>query len=308
LCAGHLEKAVADMARHRRGRVLMVTGFCILTDDGPLAETDGPPGTIYLTSRLRQAGCEVVVATDRYAAPLLRAGFDAAEMRAPLLIEFPVGADSSEAREMVTTYRANFVTSENYSHLIAIERVGPSYHAEHFGAEEREEFLSVVEVKHHDVCHNMRGVSLDRYTAPLHLLFEIPRLGFGPPPPQSIGIVDGGNEIGCGSIPWPVLRQAIKQGPAERTACRVATDSTIIAGVSNWGAYAVGAAVASECGESEAVESWTSRRLGAVIEAVVREAGAVDGVTKRREPTVDGLPLDTELGMLDEIHAIVRGR
>jgi hypothetical protein len=40
---------------------------------------------------------------------------------------------------------------------------------------------------------------------------------------------------------------------------------------------------------------------------MARDAGAVDGVTKRREATVDGLPLETELGMLDEIHAIVRG-
>jgi hypothetical protein len=132
-------------------------------------------------------------------------------------------------------------------------------------------------------------------------------MGWGPPLPETIGIVDGGNEIGCGNIPWSVLRQAIKQGPAERTACCVPTDATIIAGVSNWGAYALGAAVAATTGDGNAVAAWTPDRLRAVIERMVHEAGAVDGVTKVRQATVDGLPLDVELGMLDEIHSLVRG-
>jgi hypothetical protein len=159
LCAGHLNKAATDLGRRRRGRVLIATGFCILTEEGPRAETDGPPGAIYLTDRLRSAGFEVVVATDRYAAPLLHAGFDAAKLRPPLVLEFPVGADSAEVRETVAAYRGEFVKSEHFSHLIAIERVGPSYDSERIDAGAREEFLSLVEPNERGVCHNMRGVS-----------------------------------------------------------------------------------------------------------------------------------------------------
>jgi D-glutamate cyclase len=307
LCAHHLEQAATDLGRRRRGRVLITTGFCILTDDGPIAETDGPPGAIYLTDQLRQAGFEVVLATDRYGAPLLHAGFEAAKLTPPLLLDFPIGADSSEARDAVAAFRTEFVASERFSHLIAIERAGPSYDSDSIVAEEREKFHSIVGPECRGVCHNMRGVSLDRYTAPLHLLFEDTGFAFGPPGPTSIGIVDGGNEIGCGAVPWSVLRAAIKQGPGERTACRIATNATIIAGVSNWGGYGLGATVASVAGGAEAVDRWTADRMRTVIEQMVREAGAVDGVTKRREATVDGLPLDVELGMLDEIHAIVRG-
>jgi D-glutamate cyclase len=309
LCAGELEESALDLAKNRGSgwRVVLVTGFCILTDDGPAAETDGPPGTIYLTDRLTRAGYDVVVATDCYATPLLRAGFDAANMTPPTMLEFPIGADTAEAQDAAATFRQELIGSRRFSHRIAIERVGPSYDEHSIIDELRDEFSALVEPESRGVCHNMRGLSLDRYTAPLHLLFEETSFGFGSPPPNSIGIVDGGNEIGCGRIPWSVLRRAIKQGPAERTACRISTGSTIIAGVSNWGGYALGASVASLRGGAAAVETWTPDRMRTVIEAMVNEAGAVDGVTKRREATVDGLPLETELGMLDEIHAIVRG-
>jgi D-glutamate cyclase len=311
LCARHLEKSAKDLLRDEKSdrRVLIATGFCILTDDGPAAETDGPPGAIYLVDRLRQARIDVVVATDRYAMPLLRAGFEAAGLTPPLLLEFPVGADRREAEEAAYSFRRQILFERPFTDLIAIERVGPSYDSDRLFGDELEAFLSVVGEEHRGVCHNMRGVSLDRYTAPLHILFEDPpgMFRFGRHPPPSIGIVDGGNEIGCGRIPWSVLRQAIKQGPAERTACCVETDATIVAGVSNWGAYGLAAALAAMTGGRDAVETWTADRLRSVIEAMVREAGAVDGVTKRREATVDGLPLEVELGMLDEIHAIAGG-
>jgi hypothetical protein len=147
-----------------------------------------------------------------------------------------------------------------------------------------------------DVCHNMRGISIDAHTEPLNRLFEtdVP----------TIGIVDGGNEIGCGRIPWDVLRRAVAHGSGEKIACRVATDHTIIAGVSNWGAYALGAAVAALRGQQAAVAAWTAEKQRALIEEMVARGGAVDGLTKRREPTVDGLSLDDYLAVFNEIRTI----
>ena len=49
----------------------------------------------------------------------------------------------------------------------------------------------------------------------------------------TIGIGDGGNEIGMGSIPWEILRSAITVGPAALVPCRTATDFTLLAGVSD---------------------------------------------------------------------------
>jgi hypothetical protein len=57
----------------------------------------------------------------------------------------------------------------------------------------------------------------------------------------TIGIGDGGNEIGMGKLPWETIRRNVPQGGL--VACRVPTDYLIVCGVSNWGAYALGAGV-----------------------------------------------------------------
>ena len=98
-----------------------------------------------------------------------------------------------------------------------------------------------------------------------------------------------------GRLPWEYLCQAILQGPAERIACRVATDWTLIAGVSNWGGYALALAVSALRGMPRAAAEWNCEGQRNLITAMIRDAGAVDGVTKLREASVDGLPLETYL-------------
>src|SRR5437868_2848656 len=72
LLSGALESAARELAQHGR-RVLIVTGFAIVTPDGVAAETDGPPGAIYLAAMLRAAEIDAVPASDCYGASLLRA-------------------------------------------------------------------------------------------------------------------------------------------------------------------------------------------------------------------------------------------
>ena len=55
----------------------------------------------------------------------------------------------------------------------------------------------------------------------------------------TIGIGDGGNEIGMGKIPHETIVKNIPNG--DLIHCRVPTDHLIVAGVSNWGAYALAA-------------------------------------------------------------------
>ena len=50
----------------------------------------------------------------------------------------------------------------------------------------------------------------------------------------TIGIGDGGNEIGMGKIPHETIVKNIPNG--DLIHCRVPTDHLIVAGVSNWGA------------------------------------------------------------------------
>lgn len=196
---------------------------------------------------------------------------------------------------------------ERLSHLVAIERVGPSHTLESLAAQAgngpaaRARFEAEVPLEHRDACHNMRGVVIDDYTAPAHRLFEAASAAGAI---TTIGIGDGGNEIGMGALPWETLREALKGEHAGRIICRIATDFLILAGVSNWGAYALACAVAGLGGRADLIADWNERSQRELIECLVRDGGAVDGVTRRREPTVDGLPLETYLAVFEQIRHI----
>jgi hypothetical protein len=152
-------------------------------------------------------------------------------------------------------------------------------------------FLADVAPEHHDRCHNMRGVCIDAHTAPLHRLFEqLPNIH---PAARTIGVGDGGNEIGMGAIPWTDLRRRLSGDHAGRVPCRIACDFNIVAGTSNWGAMALAAAVCLLRNRLDVLQPWTQERHHEWLEHLVTNGPAVDGVTGRREATVDGLPFLT---------------
>src|SRR5207244_9701718 len=98
-----------------------------------------------------------------------------------------------------------------------------------------------------------------------------------PRPLPTVGIGDGGNEIGMGKIPWPVIRRNIPNGGL--VACWVSTDHLIVCGVSNWGAYGLGAGVRLLRGESGETDLFDPDREEALLEIVVERGRLVDGVS-----------------------------
>jgi len=101
---------------------------------------------------------------------------------------------------------------------------------------------------------------------------------------STIGIGDGGNEVGMGnfyeelSVMLPDYRECLSV---------VKTDIAIPVDVSNWGSYALVAALSDVWGVWRGHRGEDER---AMTEAIVR-SGAVDGVSGKAELTVDGLPL-----------------
>lgn len=289
LDAGGLQRAVESLSREARS-VGIVTGFCIATADPPAAETDGPPGALMLARVLRCLGVEVTLLSDSYGLPLLATGCQRWGLPTSLLVEIPFENDDPQSIERRSNAREHSPRTlawidellggpaRDWTHLIAIERAGPSHTHEAVPVDER------------DVCHNMRGVNITAHTAKAHLLFEVIReRGLSI---TTVGIGDGGNEIGLGCVPWHVLTEAIRVGPGALTACRVPTEHLILAGVSNWGGYALAAALAAVRGQSAVCREITVDDLRELIVALVKDAGAVDGVTRQREASVDGLGLD----------------
>jgi Domain of unknown function (DUF4392) len=250
----------AARALRRAQRVLIVTGFAVEPD---MPETDGPPGAAVLGRALRRLGARVRYVTDIANVPLVEAALKTLDEPSDVLV-FPGGADGAQ----------RLLQAEKPTHLVAIERPGRNRDGDYL---------------------NMRGVSVAAWNAPLDELF----LQRGKPRPITIGIGDGGNEIGMGSA---LRRIARLDALRAHIATVVRADHLVVAGVSNWGGYGVVAALGRLTGLDLLHSPEIERRL---IEACVA-VGACDGVTRRREPTVDSLGADTHAAIVDLLRLAAR--
>ena len=120
---------------------------------------------------------------------------------------------------------------------------------------------------------NMRGEDISAFTTPLDELFLAG-------PWQRIAIGDGGNEIGMGSLPASLIGAHVAHG--ETIACATPADHLIVAGVSNWGAYAlIGAlAVLRDDWRATLIACLDADARRAILQAMVNDGPAVDGVTR----------------------------
>ena len=195
------------------------------------------------------------------------------------------------------------------THLVAIERPGPSHtpdslaRARRSGPVPGEQFEREVPTADQNRCHNMRGERIDRWVGRTEQLFAwIDRQQAAI---TTIGIGDGGNELGMGSIAWEVLAPAVATPPAGRIACRVACDHLLLAGVSDWGAYGLALATAVLRGAGAKAAAWDAASQAALIRLLVDRAGAVDGVTGQHTATVDGLGLEVYLAPLVRLREVL---
>ncbi len=130
----------------------------------------------------------------------------------------------------------------------------------------------------------------------------------GRAPITTIGIGDGGNELGMGAIPWEVLVDTLGGDVAGRIVCRAAVDHLLLAGVSDWGAYALALSTAVLRGARSEAAAWTAAGQAALIRRLVDRAGTVDGVSGQSTATVDSLELDVYLAPLVEMRGAWIGR
>ncbi|HZZ81301.1 MAG TPA: glutamate cyclase domain-containing protein [Gemmataceae bacterium] len=278
--------ACRSLAGHAAPVLAVVTGFYIPTATPPAGETDGPLGAVHLARALTPLGIRVVLITDDFCERALNAGLGECGLRKQVpvvVLPTPVQAKTMSAAQ----YR-QFVTERvpPLTHLLAIERVGPSHGCD------------AIPVEHRDRCHTMRGLDITDLMSPSHLLFES-----APGDLITIGIGDGGNEIGMGKIPRDVIERNIARGGL--IACRIPTDHLIVCGVSNWGAYALAAGVHGLRGKPlDPVLCDPALELQ-ILEVMVEEGELVDGVLGKPSATVDGLTWQDYAGVLERIGQLV---
>ncbi|HEV3257038.1 MAG TPA: glutamate cyclase domain-containing protein [Gemmataceae bacterium] len=271
----------------------IVTGFFIPHGQPPTGETDGPLGALFLARALVPLGIKVVLVTDGFCERALEAGLAVCGLRKAVPLVVLPTYDRAGSLSLTEYWQAFAGRAGPLSHLIALERVGPSHTPESLraqpGAAEAvvEQFRAEVPPEHHDRCHTMRGRDITTSMSPAHRLFEL--AGRQQPAVVTIGIGDGGNEIGMGKIPWDVIRRNIPGGGL--VACRVATDSLIVCGVSNWGAYGLATGVRLLRGQAGG-DLFEPERERELLQAMVEGGPLVDGVTGRATVSVDGLEFE----------------
>lgn len=300
LCPGHLAGAAADLAANGQ-RVAIISGFFIPAANPPAAETDGPPGAALLAAALASIGITVQLLTDQRCRQAMEVA--AEQMNVSRSTVIVPGSSSAEIDHWFE--EAASQSTPPLTHVIAIERVGPSHTRESIlqnDPDHLDDFEQSVPESDRGRCYNMRGHCLDEYTSPLHRLFELAGESGSA---KTIGIGDGGNEIGMGSIPWHELRCRLNNESAARIPCRIQTNWTIVAGVSNWGGMALAAATLLLGNCQNNLTSWTSQQQQQALERLVQHGPAVDGITKLPEATVDGLPFLTYIQPWEGIRRVI---
>ncbi len=241
---------------HKADVVVLATGFP--TYPWFIGEQDGPVGTATLARALVLAvGARPVIVTDPVNVDLCAAAVRGAGLntRSPedalrlpttaAVVPYPLVWDEAEARaeEMLETLHP--------AALVAVERPGANEHGQY---------------------HSSGGKSVTDHSAKIDALFERARTrGI-----LTIGIGDGGNELGCAAIRDTVLR-VVPHGRRCTCPCggtvvpTVRTDLLVTGAISNWGAYGVEAAMALLLGRPEVMHA---REVDARAHALCAAAGA----------------------------------
>ncbi|MDP4266574.1 MAG: DUF4392 domain-containing protein [Bacteroidota bacterium] len=132
---------------------------------------------------------------------------------------------------------------------------------------------------------NMREVDISNKTAPLDIFFMEANC-------LTIGIGDGGNEIGMGN-----LYNLIKEKLSDIEPSVIACDFLIISTTSNWGAYGLISQL-SELANKDLLPVFVTVKnyLNYLI-----ELGSVDGLSGKNEPLVDGFDIETDYSIVEQL-------
>jgi len=289
-------------AEHLRSRVrpgdvvLLATGW----PDRPwvsesVFETDGPPGAAALGRGLNLAlGAVPVLLIEQELVPrtervLRGAGLVALspeEAKRAAKSEHPIhaGAMVSWPAGLEEARRASgqILKSLNPAALVAIEKGG-------MNAKGR--------------IHTRRGLDVTGPIAKVDPLVDAAReAGVA-----TVGIGDGGNEIGMGNIRTAV-RERIPFGEVCGCPCgggiapETLVDVLVVAAVSNWGAYGVEACLAFLEDRPAAMHDGTLETLALQAAA---DAGLMDGITGHVEPSADGLRAEVHAAIVSLLRSLV---
>ena len=243
------------------GEVFIISGFPVQFAGGK-GETDGPVGTANLAAVLEQIGKRVTVITDEASCAAMLA---ACSLYAPSAEVLCVPKNGAQA------FCYGLLKHRRPTHVIAIERPGRGQDG-HF--------------------HNFRGDYIDELLADTDLLLYDKST-------VTIGIGDGGNELGMGGF-RSMIEERVSHG--DLICADAGADFTLTAGVSNWWGWGIRAVLSAVTGHDLMP---TDEQENKLLRAVVSN-GCVDGVTGEAVLTVDHLSQEENLRVLRELRQALR--
>ncbi|NBY02780.1 MAG: DUF4392 domain-containing protein [Planctomycetes bacterium] len=289
---GDFEAACASLAKGT-GTVIF-TGFYIPTATPPAPETDGPPGALLIARTLASLGRKVAITCEKNCMSAFEAGLQNLGLSDKIqLIESPLDSHADYAQSFFSKLKQKI---GDISHFIAIEKCGPSHLLQSIPGQNISAFLNATDDSSRGKILTMSGKDITPFTAPVHHCFDpnfciannITRIGIG----------DGGNEIGMGNIPWHVIAANINNG--SKIACATTVDHLIVAGVSNWGGYALGSGLLLNVG-LPALSSLDPETEWKILEIMVQQGGLVDGRLGERIASVDGIDWSIHTNVIGSI-------
>lgn len=263
--------AAAELLDRPSCRVGIVTGAQV-PEKMPVGENDGPLGSLVLAEALGRIGHEVSFYTDTAAAGPIEALAAWRGLDCPV-VRLEPGSDD-EQRSIAAGLDV----------AVAVERLGGNPNGIIYGA---------------------TGVSRSGFRCNTDALFR-EMMALGKP---TVGVADGGNEIGCGKIHAVIAETLADLNFTDRTPCGggvfsvVPTDVLVIGTSSNLACAGVVAALALLRVDAELCH--TAAAELALIEKGVA-LGLTDGGTGRVIAAVDGVPATDHAAAVGLMQAIVR--
>jgi hypothetical protein len=236
----------------------------------PNGENDGPLGALVLGHALKGMGHEVVFFTEREVFPMMERGM------ASYGEEFEL-CELEKGRE-----DRHVGTGKDLDVAITVEKAGGN---------------SV------GVMHSVNGNSRDGTRANIDALIE----RMNDEGKITIGFGEYGNEIGFGKI-YDEAREISPYGKKCRCPCgegiitKVATTYLFPAGVSNWGAYGLAAALALLTGDVSLAH--TPEKEKELLQ-IATEVDCRDGGTGKARFSVDGVPGETSMALVRLLGTLV---
>jgi hypothetical protein len=255
-----------------RDFVLITTGF--RPPPNFIQETDGPLGAVTLARALSIAfDAQPLLLIEEFSKNILIAalrgiGIDVVATNKPsairagqaAVLSFPIEFEKAEdeAESLLNEY--------NPSLVVAIEKAGRNKKGKY---------------------HNMGGLDVSPYHAKIEPLFEkAHKCGA-----LTIGIGDGGNEVGMGNI-REAVEKFVPYGHECQCPCKGGlaaeskVDTLVVSAISNWGGYGIEACIAYIADKPEALHK--PQHEEAILKSAVG-AGAIDGIIGRAEQSVDNV-------------------